>query len=768
MKWNISITATLLLILCIIFLGFWVPSEDSGLVQEIKTPIIINANLTNQQTPSFRIYEPLIAYSKYSLCFQYNTTGLASPSLSLADSNNLHEIHVDLPRNTWGLGDACLKFQIHYNYSSPQLTFINAGDKSTLIVKRWALTHSVATPSQVFDRPIIQNQLASVYIENNYLKKSFWAPLAGFILLWLGSGLAITSLILNLNKMETVCIAPITGAVAISFCAYFLSLLGIYKISLLIFIIGVLSLYTLYIRYDIQSKSKASPASNTNSKSKLDKFFDLIAALLIGYMMYKYIFVAFAPFYATWDGLVSWNKWGEDWSLREMRGNYQFTYPQLIPLFYSAYYKLSGFTASNPLALEMNSVHFFITCLGLLALPLLYLCSKALNIATVIPVSILLLCDSFFAGISNGFVDNALVSYYLVCILLILKAGAETNPSNTFLKNSSSMLVMIFIAAGAIFIKQTGIFASVAIALFIWCNYRKTLFHKTNIFLMGLLVFVPVEFYFHEIVLDIIPSLVEDNPLNHSIGGVISNAATQLQMLPTTTTWYGHLTDKLAPSFMAKEGAVSFLSAVAILGVYVAVAYKLFHTKRWRYLLIWAVIVGGLLLMAMKFGVPGEGRYVLLKWPAEAIFAGVLISWLSMRSPQKGSRIIKIWVSLPLILVSIYHLYKFIPLTPNPSVNGFDMISYETRLGRFFHPAHVRVADYLVSQSDQSFRFFTESDFVVWPNTIYDGFTKSTPTKMADVYQPGDYYYSMFASDCPKEFSRVNLDVGAFVFCVKK
>jgi len=279
---------------------------------------------------------------------------------------------------------------------------------------------------------------------------------------------------------------------------------------------------------------------------------------------------------------------------------------------------------------------------------------------------------------------------------------------------------------------------------------------------------VPAEFYFHEIILDIFPSLVEDNPLNHSIGGMFSNARTQLKLLPENATWYGNLSDKLSPKFIANEGVPAFLFGLGILGIYVAVLYKLFRAAQWRLLIVWSVVIGGLLLIAIKFGVPGEQRYVLLKEPLVAILAGMFISWLSIRLKPKGLRNMKYWVSSLLILVTVNHLYKHTPTTVLPSANGFDMISYEARLGRFFNPEQVRIADYLVSQRDQSFRFFTESTFVVWPNTIYDGFTKSTPTKMSDIYQVGDYFYSMLAQDCPKEFRRINIDVGTFVFCIKE
>lgn len=738
-------------------------------VQELATPITLDTRLGNSGALPFSISEPLTADSKYSLCFQYNTKGLASPAVVLSDGADAHEIRVDLPRNTWGLGDACLRFQLQVTYNNPRLTFANGADHSSFTVNRWLVAHPLPTVAQVFDRPIAENQWASVYLENNYLKSSFWLPLVGFVLLWLGSGFAITSLISNLSKSEAACIAPITGATVIAFCAYLLSLIGRYNISSLIMLVGLLSVCALYLRLRIQSESTARIPAKPVPALKIEKAFDVVAIILIIWMMSKYIFIAFTPFYATWDGLVSWNKWGEDWALREVRGNYQFTYPQLIPLFYSAYYKLAGYVPTNPLALEMNGVHFFVTYLGLLALPLLYFCSKAMNVPPIVQVSFVLLSNSFFEAINNGYIDNALISYYLACILLVLKVGAEIETSAKPPQNSASMTVLLFIGVGAIFLKQTGIFATAAMALIVWAKYGKSLLHTQNVLLIALVIFVPAEFYVHEIVLDMRPFLVEDNPLNHSIGGILSNAATQVRLLPPDTNWYGNLTDKLAPRFIAAEATptISLLFALGILGIYAAVSYGLFRAGQRGPMLVWVVVVGGLVLVAMKFGVPGERRYVLLKWPVMAVLAGATASWAVARWQYKHSGSLRnVAISL-VILATSYQLYRYVPLAPSPSNNGFDMISYEARLARFFGPEHVRVADYLVARPNQDFRFFTESNFVVWPYTIYDAFTKSTPTRLVNFYRPGDYYYSMFAKECPQGFNRVPLDVGSFAFCVK-
>lgn len=99
--------------------------------------------------------------------------------------------------------------------------------------------------------------------------------------------------------------------------------------------------------------------------------------------------------------------------------------------------------------------------------------------------------------------------------------------------------------------------------------------------------------------------------------------------------------------------------------------------------------------------------------------------------------------------------------------DGFDTISFESRHARFFHPAHVKLNDFLSSQDDQNFRLFSESNFVVRPHTIFDSFTKSLPTKMSQLYQSGDYWYTMVSNKCPQGFIQVPLEFNYGILCKK-
>ncbi len=625
--------------------GAMIFTYNKGIIQEYFPPISVNGHGTQdtQSTGSaiFKLSERLNAFVPYSLCFNYNTTGLAKPVLQLSDAvNGSYPIYIELPRNSFGLGDVCLKITPHYNYPLPTLAFSDQSNgKSSMQVHGWVISHFSAALAPPFYRSVISSDVADVYLENNFFRLKFILPLMLFLTLWIGAGIVITSCISGLIKFEVVLIAPIAGMTFIAFLAYFLSLIGVYSASSLILFSLIAVLFVLNRKlasgqsiWPTKSISLVS-AENTSVSTNFNCIFDVIAGLLIFFVLYKYLFVASTPFFATWDGLVSWNKWGVDWATRELRGNYQFTYPQMIPLFYSVYYKLAGYSASDPLSLSMNSVHFLITYIGLLALPLVYSCAKALKISPIIPVCLVLLSDKFFGGMNNGFVDNALVTYCLACVLLILRSKPSPNKRSNLL----SALAICLVGAGAIFLKQTGIFASTAILVFLMVYYRGVVLSKVGLFWSMLIFSVPVEFYLHEIVLDLYPTLVEDNPLNHSIGGILSNASLQLHLVSPASTWYTNLAGKLAAlsgQHLPESGLAAVTLAIVVtlvvIGSFARVLLGLYRMKEWPALLVWGFIVGGQLLIAAKFGSADETRYILALIPLVALLSGILVHKLIM------------------------------------------------------------------------------------------------------------------------------------------
>jgi hypothetical protein len=743
-----------------VFLFYFVNQNNDPVTKQHSEKITVysvdHANVPPSQTKT--LDTPFNAFAKYSLCFHYATTGLSQPNLQISDAQiSQPSTLIDLPRNSWGLGDVCLSIMPKDNYTNPKLSLLDNGNNSSFSISNISINPETHAFSSLFDRPLLNDKVAEIQLQSNFITIKFVLPIVVFLLLWLGSGFVFTSFIVGLTKLEIWFVTPVMGMVVLSFLAYTLSLLGIYNIPVLILVVLTIS-YVAYTKNQHLLKLGVSPAFKTPSPSenynhlKFGYFFEICAAILIAITMLKYVCVAATPFYFNdWDGIVSWNKWGADWALREERGNYQFTYPQMIPLLYSVYYKLIGYSALDPLTLSMNTVHALNTFLGLLSLPLVYVCSKALNTNPIIPV-LCVLSFRFLDMVNTGFVDTTLVTYNLVCALVILKGcQVAANVQN----NTTSYISICLLGAGAIFLKQIGIFASLAILAFLLIHYRRILISKKGFFLFALIAVVPAEFYLHEALLDAYPLLADNNPLNHSIGGVISNAGTQTSIV-SSLSWYtilaGKILGAIGGSGLSKltiaTGTgiwVSLLVAFSSIGFYGFISYKLYCQKNWSWLAVWGLVVGGQLIVASLFGSRFDLRYILTLIPILGFIIAISVekTWRS-----KHKRVLTGLFPLTALLM-VYLLLEFHPKPPAPSTNGYDMISYEERLKRFFAPDFTRVEEYLVAQSNQGFKFSTDSTFVTWPNTIFAGRSRE------EIFKPGDYFYTVTQKTCPPSYIEI-------------
>lgn len=769
------IISIFLLMTCLIY--FYSKQE---IIQEYHSSTIISStpNSIHPTKPPFEIDRPLYAFSIYSLCILYNTSGLSKPSILIADVNNhLTSLEIGLPKNSFGLGDACIEIRPHYTFTNPTLFFLeNGAENSAFRIHQWTLANSKPSLQKLFKYPMLIDKIGDVYLENNFLRLNFILPIVIFLVIWIGAGLIISSCILGLNYTEMLLLSPITGMTFIAFLGYLLSLIGIYNEFSFLFFAILFSLTILFYRnyktkrQELKLNSLSlSPAVNQAKKSFATLFWDVIACLLVLCISYKYLYVAATPFAGnSWDGLVSWNKWGTDWTSREFRGNYQFTYPQLIPIFYSAFYKLSGYSAENPLGLQMNVVHFFITYMGLLALPLIYACSKALKILPIIPLCIVLLSKQYFFFMNDGLVDNLLITHYLAIGLLILRSRTSTD----FKSNLLSFIGICLIGSGAIFLKQTGIFATASVVILVRMIFKGKIPYK-YIFIWGsLIILTPFEFYLHELFLDLYPSFVEDNPLNHSIGGLLSNATTQLHLGSSQASWYSAIGYKVSALFgltcdptKIEANLLPVLLFFILIVIYIIILILLYKSKKWRLFLIWWLFIGGQLVIASKFGNLGEFRYILLLIPATAFIIGICIERGLVKIPFFNC--LHDAFILVMVTLTINRLLSISLPFPEALTDGFDTISFDSRLARFFHPAHVKLNEFLLSQNNQSFRFFTESNFVVRPHTIFDSYTKSLPTKMLQIYQSGDYWYTMVTNKCPQGFIQVPLELNYGTLCKK-
>lgn len=692
---------------------------------------------------------PLQASIEYSLCFHYATTGLSLPNLQILDANiSRPGISLSLPRNSWGLGDMCLSITPKSGYKNPRLVLADNGNHSSVSISNLTLTEGHRVASGIFERTLQNDDSATIKLQSNYATLKFVVPVAVFVLLWLGCGYVFASCITGLNSLEIWFITPVMGMVILSFLAYLLSLAGLYNLPLL-FLSVALSSYAAHAK-----RTKALPALLLHRPSpplEFGRFFEFCAAMLIAFTAAKFISVAATPFYFNdWDGIVSWNKWGADWALREVRGSYQFTYPQMLPLLYSIYYKLAGYSALDPLTLSMNSVHFLNTFLGLLSLPLVYACSKALNVNPIIPV-ICVLSLRYLGMVNAGFVDTMLVTYNLACALVVLRCSQMSGLQTSI----ASFVSICLLGAGAIFLKQIGIFASLAVLAFLFIHYREVFTSKRGLFWIALCAMVPVEFYLHEAFLDAYPALADHNPLNHSIGGVVSNAGAQTDIV-SSLHWHEMLSGKIlwaiGGPWLSKWAVadhagilVSLLVALGSITFYCYASYRLYKQRNWPWLILWVSIVGGQLVIGALFGYRYDIRYIYTFIPA----LGFLIAIAVHKAWETKHKKVLAWLFPLASLALIYTLFGFHPKQPPFPANGYDMISYEERLKRFFAPDFVKVEDYLVAQSGRNFKFSTDSTFVTWPNTIYAG------RHYESFFQPGDYFYTVTQKTCPPRYAEI-------------
>ena len=699
------------------------------------------------------------AFKKSTLCFEYTTTGLAQPILKILDEQiSSSEIVIGLPRNTWGLGDVCLSITTKHDYAHPILHIVDNGTNSSFSVSNLTITSSYFSPN-IFEHILQNDGNAKISLQNNYATAKFILPIIAFVLLWIGSGFIFSSCILGLGRLEVWFVTPIMGMVILSFASYLLSLAGIYNTQMLFLSVSLIS-YAAYTKNQetalLNNNAPVSIARTqiTNSKYislKFGYFFEVCAAILIILTACKYVNVAATPFYFNdWDAIVSWNKWGADWSLREARGNYQFTYPQMIPLLYSVYYKLAGYSAYDPLTLSMNTVHALNTFLGLLSLPLVYVCGKALNVNPITPI-ICVLTFRYLGMVNTGFVDTILVTYNLTCALVILRGSQVTECQS----NITSFVALCLLGAGAIFLKQIGIFASLAMLLFIFIRYREVVTSKWGLFWLALVAIVPTEFYLHELLFDFYPNLADNNPLNHPIGGVISNGGAQVDIV-ASLSWYTILTGKMLwaiggpwlSKWAVAGNAGTFFSLLIALGsiaLYVFISYKLYKDKNWPWLILWGCMVGGQLMVGSLFGYRYDVRYIYTFIPILGFIIAIIVDKTWLTKPKK----VLAWIFPISSLLILYTLLEFHPQTPAPATNGYDMISYEERLKRFFAPDFIQVENYLVALPSQHFKFSTDSTFVTWPHTIYAG------RKYEATFQSGDFFYTVSQKTCPNNYTQI-------------
>lgn len=164
-----------------------------------------------------------------------------------------------------------------------------------------------------------------------------------------------------------------------------------------------------------------------------------------------------------WDGYITWDKWASDWGRRRDLYGYLFSYPQLLPMFSSLAYKLTGaFRESLPAATcGVHALHPLIGGLLLLAL------WRVAQLLTVPAWPVLLGVFGFSVlrhQLTSGTADLLVTTLGVVAVALYLSSlRRQTMPA---------LVVVGVVLFGAIAAKTTGAITTVCV-LALHLAYRR-------------------------------------------------------------------------------------------------------------------------------------------------------------------------------------------------------------------------------------------------------------------------------------------------------
>lgn len=703
--------------------------------------------------------------SKYELCFNYNTSGNANPSLKIeTNPSNNTTLYLPLPRNTWGLGDACFLISPFNDIFNANIILENHGANSSFKVSNLDLKEVIFSPTHLFYFNVSDGKGAAFKLKNNYLTFEFLFPLFIFMLIWLTTGIIIAFIVPGIGVFSLLVLSPLVGVPVLSFTAYILSLFGLYNKFVFFPVIIFIDLLILKLFWK-QIRGRLLELSSINYKIYL-KNIPIYEKLSLGFIFLisiSYIYYSFSPFYSTWDGLVSWNKWGLDWAVRELRGNYQFAYPQLIPIFYSIYFKLTGVDNFDPMALSRIGPHIFSTYIDIAVFQLAYLISKHLKVNPFIFIT-LLVSSRFKTGIGNGYVDHNLATYALATFLLILLYRENKDKFKTQNDKIAFSVIILLVSFGAMFIKQLGIFSAfTALAFLIYVFRFNIIKNKILILLIAATGAVPFLFYTHEIILELYPKLVEIGKYNHYVASVLSQGSTIVSMADDANNlnFIQKIGNKLLILIMGNHfdlKSIRFISfaifpiiTLLILSIFSYICVKLVLYKNWLLLIPFFIFGFSELIVITFFSIGDDIRYSYIS----IIFIVFIISY-SLTKATYYNKTIKVIVISIVVLLSIRSLIRHIPKFQQPALaaNHYDTISYDVRSDRFY-PNHKTIKDYLVSINKYNFQLFISSNFVSWPNYI---FTNRIPTSKTNIHPNTDDIYYIQLKECPKNSTKIDIN----------
>lgn len=244
---------------------------------------------------------------------------------------------------------------------------------------------------------------------------------------------------------------------------FYLTLIGAYRIEVLS--LASLSMISWIVLSAKHSVISAEPMDSTFIEQRQSMWLHLLSKIVAlaatAYLLMR-IATEIPGVFMTWDAVVSWNRWAQDWFMGHLPRN-TYGYPQLIPGAWAGTYVWLGSSRIETWAKGLMAV-FPLAVIAIYADMHVRLRSSAALFATAIWVIVLM--AAFPELIDSGYVDVPVAFFILLTAYLLLLVQKEK------LSVKPGLALAAIAAAGAVLTKQSGWLAVVMLAWSILSSLR--------------------------------------------------------------------------------------------------------------------------------------------------------------------------------------------------------------------------------------------------------------------------------------------------------
>jgi len=225
------------------------------------------------------------------------------------------------------------------------------------------------------------------------------------------------------------------------------------------------------------AKSTNNEKYNFNINIKDFNFSGLLASFFI-LTTFIFFYSRTGNVFSAYDAIVSWNNWAQSWYLGTSPIKTEF-YPQLLPINIAISNLICGHDTVN---LQIFSYFIFLSFfpLSLLIIFKFYEYFDSLNVNLALIFSLIFLGWPFYKTIIHqiGYVDVPVMCLSFISLSYVIFSFYSSDKSIA----RKYIFLAIFVAAGAAFTKQAGIFiAIIVLFLSLYVSHQKSLFKNSLI-----------------------------------------------------------------------------------------------------------------------------------------------------------------------------------------------------------------------------------------------------------------------------------------------